>query len=493
MAKIYIEDIKLSAIRNKLFGSLSDKKQVNIFDAIVLSSGDYLPIQKMIDGKFDVYGGGGTTAKKHNEFNVAVETFGIGRVGARCGCVFKIKPKSWVTDNALYANKIDESFDIEFLIHFLNFKNLNQYANTAAQPVISLKRISGITIPKIDLKLQNEIVAILNNIENGIIQIDNDKYGISQTLNFISSKEELTTELTRQQDLVKQLRQSFLREAMQGKILSESELAGLKDEQDYETGEQLLERIKTEKEKIAKAKNPANPKIKKILIPTIKEEEIPFDIPENWVWCRLGEIGELKRGKSKHRPRDDKQLFENGTYPFIQTGDVSKAKNNNDLITTVNNYYSEFGLKQSEIQKKGTLCITIAANIAECGFLNFDACVPDSIVCFSSIHKAIEKYTYYYLKIVKEELERFAPATAQKNINLGILNSFPIPLPPLPEQNRIVKKLEELMKLCDDLQASIQASKEQNEMLLQGALRDALRAKPKEYKVNKGFSIAAEE
>lgn len=150
----------------------------------------------------------------------------------------------------------------------------------------------------------------------------------------------------------------------------------------------------------------------------------------------------MKRGKSKHRPRNDKRLFEKGHFPFIQTGDVSKAKFNNDLITTINGYYNSFGLNQSEIQKTGTLCITIAANIAECGFLSFEACVPDSVVCFLALSTAIEKYVYHYLKIAKASLEKFAPATAQKNINLGILNDLLIPVASESEIDLIVDRLE---------------------------------------------------
>ncbi|HQI05649.1 MAG TPA: restriction endonuclease subunit S [bacterium] len=268
---------------------------------------------------------------------------------------------------------------------------------------------------------------------------------------------DVDTELAHQLDLVKQLRQSFLREAMQGKLVKQDSKDG--------NASDLLKEIKIEKAKLGKKEKPLSP---------IKNEEIPFEIPENWVWCRLGESGDLKRGKSKHRPRNDAILFEGGKYPFIQTGDVAKAKLNNDLITTINGYYNDFGLKQSEIQSKGTMCITIAANIAECGFLGFDACVPDSVVCFSALNRGIEKYVYYYMKIAKNELERFAPATAQKNINLGILNDLLIPLPPLSEQHRIVKKLEELMKYCDELEKNIQQSKSENEKLLQQVLREAL-------------------
>lgn len=274
---------------------------------------------------------------------------------------------------------------------------------------------------------------------------------------------ELSTELIRQLDLVKKLRQQLLQDAVQGKLVKQ--VGGV------EPACELLKKIKAEKAQLIKAG-----KLKKEKeLPPIKAEEIPFEIPENWTWCRLGDVGHLKRGKSKHRPRNDEFLFKDGTFPFIQTGDVSKAKFNQDLITTINGYYNEFGLKQSEIQNKDTLCITIAANIAECGFLGFDACVPDSIVCFVAIDRIIEKYVYYYLKIAKEELEKYAPATAQKNINLGILNDLKIPLPPLSEQHRIVQKLEQLLQVCADLEQSIQASQTQNEQLLQQVLREALR------------------
>jgi len=282
---------------------------------------------------------------------------------------------------------------------------------------------------------------------------------------FVTAQEStigLDSELTHQLDLVKQLRQAFLREAMQGKLVPQ-------DEND-EPASVLLEKIKAEKERLIKEK-----KIKKQkTLSPITENEIPFEIPENWVWCRLGDSGELKRGKSKHRPRNDEKLFKDGEYPFIQTGDVARSKANGYLISTINGYYNDFGLAQSEMQPEGTLCITIAANIAECGFLGFDACAPDSIVCYTSLEKVTERFAFYYLIDARDEIETYAPATAQKNINLGILNALLIPLPPFSEQQRIVAKLDELMRYCDELEASIKESQQQNELLLQQVLREAL-------------------
>jgi type I restriction enzyme S subunit len=341
--------------------------------------------------------------------------------------------------------KDKKQLSAEFLYRYLDFNKENELVarmKGMANVTLSMKEISSVKIPLPPLDIQKEFIERFQKLESG--------------------KNQISTELNHQTALVKDLRQAYLREAMQGKLTT----------QDYrnEPAKNLLEKIKAEKEELV-----AEKKIKRDKpLPPIKPEEIPFEIPSNWTWCRLGEISELKRGKSKHRPRNDLRLFEEGSFPFIQTGDVSKAKFNNDLVTTINGYYNEFGLKQSEIQTKGTLCITIAANIAECGFLSFDACVPDSIVCLSTKSKATEKYVYYYLKIAKEELERFAPATAQKNINLGILNELSIPLPPLAEQERIVAKLEKLMKVCDELETNIKQGKANADSLLHIALKEAL-------------------
>ncbi len=100
---------------------------------------------------------------------------------------------------------------------------------------------------------------------------------------------------------------------------------------------------------------------------------------KKWEIRHFGDLGELKRGKSKHRPRNDPILL-GGKYPLIQTGDVT---NSNTYIKSYTSTYSEEGLKQSKMWKKGTLCITIAANIAESAILTFDACFPDSVVGFT--------------------------------------------------------------------------------------------------------------
>ena len=139
----------------------------------------------------------------------------------------------------------------------------------------------------------------------------------------------------------------------------------------------------------------------------------------SWEEVHLNDIGEFGRGKSKHRPRNDPRLY-GGPHPFVQTGDVTGS---NGVIRRHTQTYSDFGLAQSKIWPAGTLCITIAANIADTAILSYSACFPDSVVGFiPNETKCSAHFVKWVIDVIKEDLERFAPATAQKNINLGILS-----------------------------------------------------------------------
>jgi type I restriction enzyme, S subunit len=238
------------------------------------------------------------------------------------------------------------------------------------------------------------------------------------------------------------LKQTLLQLAVMGKLVQQ-------DKYD-EPASELLKRIKAEKAKLV-----AEGKAKKDK-PLAAIDESPFDLPSNWAWARFPEIGEFGRGKSKHRPRNDPRLFNPGIYPLVQTGEVARADN---LISEYHSKYSDIGLAQSKMWPTGTMCITIAANIADSAILGFDACFPDSVVGFVPYAPLNDsRYFLSFMKTARENLLKFAPATAQKNINLEILESVLIPLPPLKEISRIVTKLDELMTLCDQLKTRITAA-----------------------------------
>ena len=193
-------------------------------------------------------------------------------------------------------------------------------------------------------------------------------------------------------------------------------------------------------------------------------------IPEEWHYIALKYLGDLGRGKSKHRPRNDPKLFDDGKYPFIQTGDVKAAAN---YITSFTKKYGEFGLSQSKLWPKGTLCITIAANIAETAFLGIDACFPDSVVGFTPNDSVLAEYIRYFVESQKIRLWAFAPATAQKNINLDTLENLIVPYCSINEQRVVIAEIESRMSVCDSIEQTVDAALQQAEAMRQSILKQA--------------------
>lgn len=169
-----------------------------------------------------------------------------------------------------------------------------------------------------------------------------------------------------------------------------------------------------------------------------------------WEKAKLEDIAlDFSRGKSKHRPRNDKCLF-GGDYPFIQTGDIRNA---DKYVTDYTETYNETGLAQSKLWQKGTLCITIAANIAETAILSFPCCFPDSVIGFIPNEKLTTvDFVYYLIQFFKSELQKMSKGAAQDNLNLAKFENMNFPLPPLPEQKRIVEQLDSLSEKTKALQ-----------------------------------------
>jgi len=175
---------------------------------------------------------------------------------------------------------------------------------------------------------------------------------------------------------------------------------------------------------------------------------------EGWVEKRLSDVSEdFGRGKSKHRPRNDPKLY-GGEYPFIQTGDVRNCEH---VITTYSQTYNETGLAQSKLWPRGTLCITIAANIAETGILDFDACFPDSVIGVIA-NKSITttKYLEYLLHSFKAHLQAQGKGSAQDNINLGTFENQYFPFADLEKQNEIISTLDGIRKETQHLESLCQ-------------------------------------
>lgn len=310
----------------------------------------------------------------------------------------------------------------KYLQYFLNSWDFVTYANnlnTGDRPRVKFEQFAGYPFPLPPMVEQERIVA---KIEEIFTQLDAG-----------------TAALRRVQAGLRRYKASVLKAACEGRLVPQ-------DPSD-EPADELLRRL---------GKSP------------LIGEGQPV-LPEGWCWCHLPDIGGLGRGKSKNRPRNAPFLY-GGPYPFIQTGDIRQA---DGVITSFSQTYSEAGLKQSKLWEKGTLCITIAANIAETAVLGFDACFPDSIVGFVSANGIENRFIKHFIDVSKDNLERYAPATAQKNINLDILQKLIIPLPPSAEQQRIVTEVERQLSVVSEIKKAVMTGLARTSLLRKAILKMA--------------------
>jgi type I restriction enzyme S subunit len=344
----------------------------------------------------------------------------------------------------------------------------------AAIPNVSPKQIEKIKFSFPPIRVQQQIIEFLNDLKNETIQekvyfnerIENHIVALQN--NNVSLKD-VNSELTHQLDLVKQLRQSFLREAMQGKLVSAVTSSAVETQ---ETGQKLLEKIKAKKaqlivEKKIKKEKPLTP---------ITEDEIPFEIPEDWAWCRLGEIcGFITKGTtpSLEKIKLDEEI------PFLKVYNIVGQKINfNYKPQFIDEYTHKNTLSRSIVYPKDVLMNIVGPPLCKV------AIVPDSypewninqaLAIFRPLQININKFLYYYV-CEGSEIKKLIPlgVVGQDNLSLEQCRNLKFPLPPIHEQEQIVAKLEELMGFCDGLEQSIKESRGYNEMLLQQVLREAL-------------------
>jgi type I restriction enzyme S subunit len=336
-------------------------------------------------------------------------------------------------------------FSIEnILVDFLRIIIKSPYFKTqvsqiqttgSAQKSIHERQLLEIEIPLPDIETQKQIISNINLLEQKATGIN--------------------TELNHQLDTVKKLRQAFLREAMQGKLIEQNP--------NDEPASELLKKIKAEKEKLPNKRTKEKP------LTPIKPEEIPFEIPKNWVWCKIGEI--------------TTSIVPNRDKPLTFTGDINWITQSNfsDDDYRLNYNLTGIGLSREEVKKYNCRVMPVGSVIMSCvGQFDLVCLVEKEIVANQQLHCFIPygdvetMYLCYAVKYFSKLIEKEAIQTTIKYINKTKCESIFVSLPPLAEQERIVNKLDKLMSFCDELEKSIKQSKQQNEKLLQQVLREAL-------------------
>jgi len=322
-------------------------------------------------------------------------------------------------------------------------KHFEANARGTAQKGVYLKTLGQTPVVLPPLEVQREIVA---ELEKQFSRLD-----------------EAVASLQRVKANLKGYKATVLKAAVEGRLVETEASLAHRESRTYETGEQLLQRILEERR--AKWTGKGKYKEPEAAVTT----DLP-ELPEGWAWATMPQLGELNRGKSKHRPRDDKALY-GGPYPFIQTGDVRRS---DGAITEFTQTYSDFGLAQSRLWPPGTLCITIAANIAETGILKLRACFPDSVVGFiPHLGSPTVEYVECFIRTARDGLDRFASATAQKNINLEVLEAVAVPTPPLAEQVRIVAEVDRHLSIIREVEAEVDTNLQRAQALRQATLAKA--------------------
>lgn len=404
--------------------------------------------------------------KSHNEYHFEGEAVVIPLVsstghGHRSLKRIHYQTGKFAVGNILCAVIPNDSniLSAEYLYRFLDLnkeKELVSRMRGMANVTLPIKEIAKIEIPLPPLAEQKKFV---------------EEYKELETVN-----NTLSTEILYQLDLVKQLRQAFLREAMQGKLVAQN--------QADEPASELLSKIKAEKEQLIKDK-----KIKKQkTLPPISDDEISFEIPESWVFCRLGDLcNTITKGSSpKWQGVNYVDSYEKGIL-FITSKNVDSFKVDLSDSSFVESKFNEIE-PRSILQKGDLLTNIVGASIGRTALYDLDyvANINQAVCILRLEHDFVNKQ--YLLNLMNSEFVinlmlamQFAPGRA--NLSMSNLANFPIPLPPLSVQKSIVEKLNELMAYCDSLEESIKNSQAQNKMLLGQVLREALEPLEKEVVV----------
>jgi type I restriction enzyme, S subunit len=280
-----------------------------------------------------------------------------------------------------------------------------------------------------------------------------------------ASNKTLSSELTRQQTLLKKLRQQILQEAIEGKLTADWR----SQNPDVEPASELLKRIAAEKAQLVKDK-----KIKaQKPLPPITEEEKPFDLPQGWEWCRIWEIAKVITSGS----RDWAKYYSKDGAIFVTMGNLSKASYQlrMDTIRYVKPPRNSEGARTMLLEND--LLISITGDVGNLGLIppNFGEAYINQHTCV--LRFMPECQNKYFPELMRSPLARYqydAPQRGIKNsFRLGDVGEMIIPIPPKAEQQAIVTKVEKLLALCDQLETQITRNQTHAEQLMQAVLKEA--------------------
>lgn len=435
--------------------------KVKLGDFLITREGRYKPQDKTISGlkrveKIDFSGNIFLSDKTSNTDMIIVKKGDllISGINVEKGAMAVYQGDEDVTATIHYSSYIfdEKKIDIEFLKYFLKspaFRNvIKEQVPGGIKTEIKPKHLLALSvfIPT-EIKEQKKIISAFKEVE--------------------TKNNEINSELSLQLHLVKQLRKAFLNDAIQGKLVPQDETEG--------NAQDLLAQIKAEKAQLIKDKKVKQGKIQEADL----QEDILFDIPQNWIWCQLDEITYNITDGTHQTP-----TYKSNGRIFLSAQNIKPFRFMPEEHKCVSEEAYQDYIKNRKATKGDILVARVGAGIGETAVIDkdIDFCFYVSLALIQPFQNYINSdYLAYVFNspygVLYSKGNISSKGGSAGNFNLGRIRSFLIPLPPLSEQNRIVQKLESLMQTCDALTASIKQSASENEQLLQQVLREALQAK----------------
>ena len=405
-----------------------------------MQAGKNISASRIFSDKTELYpyrcvGGNGLRGYT-GEFNTQGHYSIVGRQGALCGCVNIEKGKFYATEHAVVVDTY-EILSPLFMYYFLMALNLNKYATATAQPGLAVSNVLEVMCP---LPPLNEGERIIKKLALLIPLVENYN-AIQEKQNALNSS------------IKERLKKSILQEAIQGKLVPQIA--------EEDTAQELLEQIKAEKLNLVK-----EGKLKKSALATSVifrgddnryyekigkkcvdiTDEIPFDLPCNWCWCRFSNIASMTIGKTP--ARGEQTYWINGKYNWVSISDMIDG----GLISTTKEKVSDLAVEEvfsAPISEKGCLLMSFKLSIGKTSILDIDAFHNEAIITIRPVidkEYVMRNYLFKVLPLIAN-LGESKDAIKGKTLNSKSLSNLLIPLPSLVEQQRIVEKIEQLMQL----------------------------------------------
>lgn len=365
-----------------------------------------------------------------------------------------------VTENMPTLSVNTDIVDIQFLERLLNSNYF-------------LRKISELSIVGSAQKSIHERDLLKLDID--IPDLETQKLIANKIVSKESNYSSLFNEIQKQKQLLTKLKQSILQEAIQGKLTADWR----KQNPNTESASELLKRIKAEKAQSIKDK-----KIKKEkALPPITEDEIPFELPDDWVWCRLGEV--CSKTGSGSTPKGGKSAYPSSGIKFLRSQNVYDDGLRYDGIVFISDITHE-KMSGTKVQAEDLLLNITAGSIGRCCIVPNDFDTGNINQHVAIIRSVMTENGYYLHKIIcspyfQNMILEVQTGAGREGLPKNKMDNILIPFPPLEEQIAIVEKVESLMQKCHALEQEIQTSESNAQMLMQAVLKEAFEGKQEEY------------